>query len=159
MLSLLLASAMLAGCHSPRGAILTYSGGSATYQSTELMPKTVTIVDTRTEETVFTMDIPAGRQLTVQFFRDQGDDPVRTPDLMMYEVFDLGTRVGKLRNSLTVPNATCRRVDLDFREGPEAAPTPPSEMYRTDRLANRPPWWKPEGGPMPDADSKNIYDK
>jgi hypothetical protein len=151
---------VLGGCHSPRGALMPSSHGSITYESTELGPKTVTLVDTRTEEALHVFEIPPGRQLTLQFFADEGDDPVHTPDLMMWQELDLGTSVGKLRNSMTVPNAVCRRLDVDIRSGPESAPKPPSEQYRVDELNERPAWWRSDtgGGPVPDPDSKNIYD-
>jgi hypothetical protein len=148
----------LTGCHTPRGAILPYTGNSYTYYSTEQMPKTITIVDTRTNEPFFTQEIPPGRQLTIQFLKDEGDDEVNTPDLMLYQVFDLGTRIGKLRNSMSVPNATCRKIEMDFRTGPEASPAPPEQRFRTDTLSGRPSWWTPEGGPLPENDGQNIYD-
>ncbi len=85
---------VLAGCHSPAGGWFPRTGGSNTYFSTETRPTTVTIVDTRNGETIFTMAIPVGRQLTIQFDDKQGDEPTQTPDVMRYRLFEIGTQIG-----------------------------------------------------------------
>ncbi len=155
------AAALLAagGCYSPGGGLLPRTGAAQTYWSTEIMPATVTIVDTRTEEAIFSIEIPVGKQLTFDFVEGEGDDPVMTPDLMRYQVFDLGTSIGKLRNSLTVPNRSCRRIDVDYRPAPEYRPVPPEQAMRLDDRSGRPGWWTPRGGPIPDIDAAlTIYD-
>jgi len=124
----------LAGCYSPSGGWVKRRNVANTYYSTESLPATVTIVDTRTEEPFFTIEIPVGKQLTMDFKEGKGDDPVLTPDLMVYQVFDLGTKIGKLRNSVTVPNSYSRRIDVDYRE-PETATPPPDQPIRTDGRA------------------------
>ena len=53
------APALLSGCHGPAGAWMSYTGGSNTFESHELMPKTVKLIDLRTNEVIFSMDIPA----------------------------------------------------------------------------------------------------
>jgi hypothetical protein len=159
--SLLLSLAVtliLAGCYSPSGGLVKRRGAANTYWSTESQPATVTIVDTRTEEPFFTIEIPVGKQLTLKFDEGEGDDPVLTPDLMRYQIFDLGTSIGKLRNSVTVPNAFSRRIDVDYRAAPEKAAPPPEEALRADELADRPDWWTPEGGPRPENKAKTLYD-
>lgn len=118
--TLMAAAAMvLAGCYLPGGGLFNYTGAPATYYSTEHLPKTVTLVDTCTDEAIFSIEIPPGKQLTVDFVEGGGEDRVHTPDLMRYEIFDVGTTFGRLSSSLSVPNAECRRLDVDFREGPE----------------------------------------
>ena len=159
MVTLLLAGPALSGCYSPGGNIFHVAGSAMTYYSTQLMPATVTLVDTRTEEAFFSVEIPPGKQLTLDFVRDDGDDPVKTPDLMRYEIFKLGTSTGSLKNSLTVPNAACRRLDVDYRAAPEAVPVPHEQALRLDTEANRPSWWTPLGGERPEADrTKSAYD-
>jgi hypothetical protein len=152
------AALILAGCYSPSGGLVKRFGVANTYYSTESRPATVTIVDTRTEEPFFTIEIPVGKQLTLDFKEGEGDDPALTPDLMVYQVFDLGTSIGKLRNSLTVPNSYSRRIDVDYRQTPEAPPPSPDQLLRADELADRPDWWTPEGGPRPEDKSKTLYD-
>lgn len=149
----------LSGCHSPRGGFMPASFGSTTYHSTETQPKSITIIDTRTGEEFFHMDIPPGKQLTLNFVADGGDDPVMTPDLMRYQVFDLGTRTGRLRNSMTVPNAASRRIDMNIRPGIEYAERPAEERLRTDELEDRPDWWTPDGGPRPEENNSELYDR
>jgi hypothetical protein len=159
--SLMLGTAValvLAGCYSPSGGLVKRRGSAATYYSTQAYPATITIVDTRTEEPFFTVEIPAGHELVVDFEEGKGDDDVLTPDLMIYEIFPIGTSIGRLRNSVTVPSSYCRRIDVDYREAPEAEPSterPP----RSDELADRPDWWTPEGGKKPDDKATTLYDQ
>ncbi len=148
-----------AGCHLPQGGLFRHTGGSQTYYSTETRPTTITLVDVRTGEALFAMDIPAGKQLTIDFDEGEGDDPVYRPDLLRYQIFDIGTRIGKLRSSLTVPPANVLRIDVSFREGNELRPAPYNPELRADQTANLPDWWTPEGGPLPDEDVKaTMYD-
>jgi hypothetical protein len=147
----------VAGCHNPQGGIMPYTGGTSTYYSTETYPCTVTLVDTRTGETFFTLEIPVGKQLTLDFKKGEGDDPVNTPDLMRYEVWPIGTSVGTLRNALTVPDQWSRRIDVNYRRAPEYAPRPPEEELRIDSM--RPDWWSPLGGSMPANPATTLYDK
>lgn len=147
------------GCHRPQGALLPYTGGSYTYFSYQLRPKTLRLRDLRTDEIVFAMEIPTGKQLTIQFKPDDGDDPVQRPDLMLYQVMDMGTKIGKLRNAMSVPGATTRRIEVDVRDGVEFVQASPDREYRTDELQDRPDWWSPEGGELPDDDAGlTIYD-
>ncbi len=148
---------VLAGCHRPEGALMPYTGGSSTYWSTESKPVTVTMVDTRTGKAFFTMEVPVGKQLTLDFVSDAGDDPVLTPDLMRWEVFERGTEFGTLRNAMSVPDAYARRIDVDYRDAPEYAPRPADQALRIDH--DKPDWWSPRGGPIPEANSAmTIYD-
>lgn len=156
--SLIAAIVALPGCHSPKGGMMPASWGTTTYYSTEFSPKTVTLIDLRTEEEIFVMDIPVGKQLTLDFRSGMGDDPVYTPDLMRYQVFDIGTHIGRLRNSMTVPNAVSRRIDVEIRHGVEYAEAPPEEQLRTDELIDRPDWWTPRGGKLPDDHPAELYD-
>jgi hypothetical protein len=150
-----LAAVCLTGCHRPHGAFMPYSGGSHTYYSTETSPKTVRLIDLRSNEVVFSLDIPAGKQLTIDFVGGEGDDPVYTPDLMRYEVFDLGTKTGVLSSAMSVPAAPSRRLDISLRQGPEYAVASPERELRTDEVADRPAWWTPQGGEMPE-DRKGL---
>ena len=152
-------SAGLAGCLRPQGALMPYSGAPATYWSTETAPKTVRVFDMRTNEVIFSIDIPAGKQLSLDFVAGKGDDPVYSPDLMRWQIFDLETTTGTLKNSMTVPHWSSRRIEVAMRSGPEYTPTHPNEAIRTDQLEDRPTWWTPEGGEIPDNEyGKGNYD-
>ena len=120
---------LLAGCYNPRGAFYAHVGQAATYWSTESLPATITIVDTRTGEPFFTVEIPVGKQLVIDF--------------------------KELRNGITVPDSFSRRIDVSYRAAPEYADTP-DDPLRVDE--NRPDWWTPRGGPMPGNDALHIYD-
>lgn len=146
------------GCHSPSGGLMAYSGGSQTYSSDERVQKTITMVDTRTGQPFFTIDIPPGKQLSFNFDKGQGDDPVKTPDLMRWEILDKGSKFGKLHNAQTVPNAASRRVDVSIRTGVAWAAEKPDRPLRTDEVAHRPDWWTPEGGPLPEDRRARLYD-
>lgn len=152
-------AAGLGGCYTPSGGLFPSGGGPLTYYSTETSPKTVKIIDMRSMEEVFVIDIPAGKQLVLDFDKGGGDDPVNTPDLLRYEVNDIGTTAGTLHNAMTVPNGASRRIDVYLRQAPEYAGGPPQRALRSDEVANRPDWWTPKGGPMPENKARNLYDR
>lgn len=151
---------LVTACHRPEGAMLSYTGETQTYYSTELSPKTIVVVDTRSGEPVFEIAVPPGKQLVFDFVEDGGDDPVETPALMRYEIMERGQAYGRLRNSVTVPAAHNRRVDLSIREGVEYAEEPPEYRLRPDQPEDRPDWWTPRGGPMDSSeeDKTTLYD-
>ena len=101
-----------------------------------------------------------GKQLTLKFYEGKGDDPVYSPDLMKYAILDLGSQSGSLSSALTVPPAASRRIDVYYRHGTEYTPANAAAHYRTDQVANRPAWWTPEGGPMPEQGNPamTMYD-
>ena len=137
---------------------MKYTGQASTYWSTESKPVTITVVDTRTTEPFFTMEIPVGKQLVVDFKEGEGDDAVLTPDLMRWDLFPVGTRTGSLRNAMSVPARWSRRIDVDFRPAPEFASPPIDQPLRVDM--EKPDWWSPTGGPMPDPNpAKTVYDE
>jgi len=150
-------AAGLAGCmHTQGGTMFSSPKSAITYYSTEQLQKTVTLVDTRTEQTIFSMEVPVGKQLTIEFEEDRGNDPVNTPDIMYYQIWDLGTRLGMLRNAMTVPNAASRRIDIKVHQGPAYAEAPPDMPLRVDQ--KQPDWWTPEGGPLPENPGRSMYD-
>jgi hypothetical protein len=114
-----------------------------TWDSTAALPKTVVIVDTRTGENVFEINIPMGQQLSVQFFehKDPQEHP-EAPDIMKYTLHPLGRWVGHLDQSVLVPHAWNRRVDV-FLQSQEAytAPDPARKVV-------------PFGVPLPEKDAE-----
>lgn len=148
----------LAGCYTPSGGWMPYTGGPSTYFSTQMMQKTVTLIDKRTNEVFFSLDIPADKQLVIDFDAGDGDDPVNRPDMMYYEVMPMGKETGKLHNSMPVPPAACRLVKVDVRQGVEYATSQPDRQLRTDEVQDRPDWWSPNGGPMPEDKKTTMYD-
>lgn len=92
-----------------------------TYVSRPHSPKTVTLVDTRTGETLWTTDVPVGKQLVIRFYKDEAPDNAYTPDMMRWGVFEAGQRWGRKGNEMLVPPTHSRRIDLDVRPEPEFA--------------------------------------
>ena len=139
----------LAGCYGPRGAAYPYSGNGYTYVSTEMNPVTITLYDTRNEEPFFKLDVPVGKQLTLNFLEGKGDDPVERPDRMVYSIWNAGTSTGRLTNQLTCPGIGCRRISYDIRAAPEWREEPPEMINRVESMKNKPAWWTPQGGELP----------
>ncbi|MCA9290363.1 MAG: hypothetical protein KDA25_04490 [Phycisphaerales bacterium] len=146
------------GCYTPDGGFWPRTGAAQTYYSTERQAKVVTIVDTRTNEAVFTAEIPIGHQLTLDFVSNRGDDPVMSPDLMRYAIWPKGKTTGTLRNSQSVPSADSRMIVVDLVDGPGYSTAPPTARYRVDSPQSRPAWWSEEGGRMPDTINADPYD-
>lgn len=144
-----LAMSVSVGCYAPDGGFSPSSNSTFTYVSETWSPKTVQVIDTRSNEAIFSLRLPVGKQLTMKFLEGEGDDPVSTPDRMQWEVWDAPQSTGKLSNQLTVPPAGARRIQMTIRDVPEYPPD--SEMYRlrVDDPEDRPPHWTPEGGPIP----------
>ncbi|UCD74388.1 MAG: hypothetical protein JSV91_11425 [Phycisphaerales bacterium] len=145
----------LTACHTEKGGWMPYTGGSTTYISTQTEPKTVILRDVRSGEILWQMEIPPGKQLTLDFVEGGGDDPDVTPDLMRWQLFEPGTKYGRLRNSITVPPADCLSLDMEVRPGPEYIAEGPEQRLRTDEMIDRPEYWTPVGGPLPD-DPKGV---
>jgi len=138
--------AMLAGCYSPGGGFMPASGRGFTYISTSMQPLTISVVDVRTQKAFFSMEIPPGQQLTFNFLPGGGDDPVNTPDRMVFAVWEAGTENGKLDNQLTCPPAAARRIDIDIRPGPIWPEPNATARLRTDQTADQPPYAAAQDG-------------
>jgi len=98
-----------------------------TFQSTAAVPKTVAIVDTRTGEAVFELDIPLGKQLSIEFFKystsGERDGP---PNYMKYTVHALGRTIGSLDETVDLPAAWNRRLDVFMRSPEDYTPMDPT---------------------------------
>jgi len=123
MLALALAASLgLAGCNATSH---TEGGGqnsddSFTYVSTTYQPKTVTVIDTRDGEELWSVDVPVGEKLVVQFFEGRAKKATpENPDVMKWGLGKASqSRLG-LRNSMPVPPASARRLDMSLRATPE----------------------------------------
>ena len=150
------------GCNMHRtnnGGMWSYSSGPQTIASTEYMQKSVRMVDRRSGEIFFSLDIPPGKQLTYDFDRGEGDDAVYTPDIMRYEVKDIGDKNGRLSNAMTVPNEASRAVEVHVKQGTQYSnESPESSALRTDTPGDRPDWWTARGGALPENKAHGVYD-
>lgn len=110
-----LAIGLQSGCHHQGGSL--WSDDKHTYVSTPWRPWTVTLTDTRTGEAVWSMDVPVGKQLVLQFRKGSGPNEFK-PDMMDWSVME-PKRGGRLRNQIAVPPASARRLDPVLRPTPE----------------------------------------
>lgn len=130
---------LLVGLAACEGVPGHYPGGNIasidkyTYPSTSYLPQTVSVVDTRTGQAIWSKDIPVGQQLVMRFYADKGDDP-SNPDRLDWQIMAIGAG-GQMSHSIYVPNAASRRIDTAFRAPGELAPvagaaepTPPAEV-------------------------------
>ncbi|GIK19438.1 MAG: hypothetical protein AMXMBFR77_19380 [Phycisphaerales bacterium] len=93
-----------------------------TYVSEPYMPQTITVVDTRTGEPVFAMDVPVGQQLVINFDDKQVQSEEWMSGVMRWRLMPAGHRYGRLTNRIAVPPPSSRRVDVTLRAYPEFPP-------------------------------------
>ena len=122
--------ASVAGCH----AFATQKPGGRgtsidqhTYASTAFEPKTVRLIDTRTHEELWSVDVPVDYKVVVKFFEDQSRDNVDNPDVMRWELMPSDSWGSLLDNQLPVPSKHARRLEFELRSAPEYAPEPTPE--------------------------------
>jgi hypothetical protein len=120
---LALACAGLGGCYAEGGP--WGSEDSYAYVSREWEPKTVTLRDTRTGQDFWSIDVPVGKKLLIEFDDDAGAENQYTPSKMTWGLvepdFDFGDP--ELKNTLDVPPPSGRRLDVVIRTLPEFAPS------------------------------------
>lgn len=106
------------GCYYPGGP--GFSADRFTYESTTWQPWTVTLEDTRTGQAFWSMEVPVGYQLVIDF--DEGPEGTAdefTPDTMKWELMPIGRRSGELDNTMRVPPASARLLVPTLRRTPE----------------------------------------
>jgi hypothetical protein len=146
------------GCYTVTPQLWESSVEVFTYESTPSKPITITIIDTRSEEPVFRMDIPVGRRLAMQFIDGGGDDPVIRPDRLEWSLLEAGSVTGSLDNKLNVPPSQARRIEYSLRTAPEYPPEPPMAPMRAGTKESQPEWATPDGGSVPtEPRSKRLY--
>jgi hypothetical protein len=95
------------------------------YVSTPWQPKTVSVIDTVSGETVWSVDVPVGQRLAMQFRENrrgstgEAVDPSR-PDVLQWELMPASREHGELHNQIAVPASHTRRVEMKLRPTPEA---------------------------------------
>lgn len=116
---------LLAGCAWPgyRPGGNNSSTDAHTYFSTPDAPKTIKLMDWTTNTTIWQMDIPIGKQLTMQFYDDHDPKNVARPALMRWELWEIGHEFGELHNSMPAPDMYHRRLEMYITRN-TATPTP-----------------------------------
>jgi hypothetical protein len=95
------------------------SSDKRVYLSTEWQPKTVSLIDTRSGQTITSWEVPVGKQLCLQFFETLNDDDPLYPSIMKFEIMKAGRTGGALSNSMPVPGSTARLLKMELRPVPE----------------------------------------
>ncbi|KAA0217282.1 MAG: hypothetical protein DYG94_01390 [Leptolyngbya sp. PLA3] len=114
-------SCLLPGCmYRPGGAMMSLD--RFTYESTVYEPKTLTLIDTRTSEVLWTMEVPVGQRVTVEFYENKSKGYADYPDVMRWEVQKADALDSVLRSQISVPDRWSRRLDMTLREVPEFYP-------------------------------------
>lgn len=112
----------------------TYSGSSADrylYESTTWQPKTVTLVDTRTGETAWSVDIPVGQALQVSFSEGTGPNEYR-PDEIRWEMAPIGRTIVSPMNRQPCPPHYARRIEQTLRAAPETVGSNPDPRWNEE---------------------------
>lgn len=111
------------GCYYPGGSMA--SKDQFTYASTTWQPVTISVVDTRLGETIWSMDVPVNKNLALRFMpasdADLKADPTR-PDVMSWAIMEPNQHSPNFQNNVRVPGSTSRRVDYKLRPVPELPP-------------------------------------
>lgn len=114
---------LLGGCvtHQPGGN--QRSDDQFTYVSTAFLPVDVTLIDTRSGEEFWSVEVPVGQKLVIQFYEGRSKDAsAKTPDLLRWEMYDAKRSMSPLRNEMAVPPSDLVRIDVSYRNGPEYPP-------------------------------------
>jgi len=121
LLGLLAIGGSLVGCDRPGG--IAWSFDRYTYESTPWQPWTVNLIDTRTQETIWSAEVPPGKQLVVAFRKGRGETDAY-PDLMTWQITPQGRVFGAQANRLPVPPKSARLLSTTLRHAPEFPQTP-----------------------------------
>lgn len=121
---------LMAACHSPGGP--RWSADRFTFVSTSWQPKTVSLIDTRSGQTVWSVDVPVGQQISVGFSRGTGPNEYNS-DEIVWGIMPAGQRMGSRPNRMPCPPRDVRRLDMTLRAAPElpgdmATGAPPREI-------------------------------
>ena len=120
----------LAGCSNYDGG-LPWSADRFVYHSTPWRPYTISLVDTRTGETLWLADVPVEHTVKVGFTEGSGPNSYK-PDIMKWGVFPTDLSQSSPRNVLPVPPSGARRLDVEIRSSPELPDSDPGQSPFTD---------------------------
>lgn len=117
------------------------------YISDSYSPKTISLIDTRTKQPIWSGDIPVGQQMVVKFRQGrlaaQGDS---MPDTMLWGLTRAGGYTAHNLNSLPCPPAAARRLEMSIRPTPEMPNGNPHDLAPA----------APYGGDLPMPPNRSI---
>ncbi len=109
------------GCYNEGGP--GWSADRGALVSTPLQPKTWSVIDTRTGQTVFTIEIPVGKRFIFSFSTGGGDPANGLPDRLAWDLWEPDESFGQPKNRVNVPEPASRRTEWVFRPSPELPTT------------------------------------
>jgi hypothetical protein len=129
---------LLGGCsaYKPGGSLA--SDDQFTFISEPWAPTTIALVDTRTGQTHWTVEVPVGQQVVVRFIAGEEPDNIPLPDTMRWQLMAAGKESGQLRNAMNVPPTGARRMDVSLRRAPEMPVKPEPDQGPIVAEAGRP---------------------
>jgi hypothetical protein len=109
------------------------------YMSTSTVPQTVVLRDLRTDEVLFTWEIPVNQKVYIRFFTDKADPKTdAAPDQCRWRYYPItmDNPPAEDHKHFSVPPSNSRRIDLFLRPSPELpggmkpaeVPTPPDDL-------------------------------
>jgi hypothetical protein len=104
---------LVVGCTTPE---------RVSYRSDSYSPKTINVLDSRTGESLLTVDVPVGQQLNMKFEKSRDRAEAEGVDTLRWSLRkwgDAGLSPGSTRE---VPPPSARRVDVTLRGVPEMPP-------------------------------------
>ncbi|MBL0926683.1 MAG: hypothetical protein IBJ11_03395 [Phycisphaerales bacterium] len=147
LLTLAAAPLGLGGCIGEGGAL--YSNDAFYYTSTAWQPKTAFLEDTRTGETIWSVDVPVGGHLRGGFSKGTGPNIYR-PDEIVWEVRSDEHTILTPENRQPCPPADARRFGFKIRPTPEMPNTPaPGNPFRNGQTQAAAPGAAPAHAPAP----------
>ncbi|GJQ29201.1 MAG: hypothetical protein HBSAPP03_10850 [Phycisphaerae bacterium] len=108
--------------------LLASCGGHEAYHfpSSAHQPQTITLVDTRTGESVWSQEVPVGKQLNMRFMRRGDIADGQGWDEMRWSISDVGRDQSGTPSTMRVPPPSERRIETHVRTTPESRPEPPT---------------------------------
>ncbi len=137
-------------------ASLAVAGGCTTkekysYVSTPDLPKTVTLKDWTTGESLWSYEIPVGKQLNIKFAKGEEAANTQGWDEMTWTVGTIGKTNDGKPSTMRVPPPNMRRFDIAIRQVPEARPQPTAPKPVDVVSSPAPETAKPKSKPAPEG--------
>lgn len=98
------------------------------YVSTADQPKTVSLKDHRTDEILWTVEVPVGQQLAVRFSDGYYPENPSFSDQMRWDLMPAGKAYGSLNNEMAVPRS--RTLVWSLRAPGEFPPASPKKAAK-----------------------------
>ncbi len=142
LLSIAACASLLAGCNGPE---------QMSYRSTSLTPQTVTILDTVSGETLWTVDVPVGKQVDMKFLERAATAEEFGSDILQWTISPVGQPWQGAVSEVRVPPPSSRRIDVRLRESGEARQTPVVQSLKSPPGSTMPGITAPEPTAAPAA--------